>query len=288
MAASLTQAGGTNPGTQPGSSDSPHSGHGSSTITPGDFSAKTTPEPGRTIGRTLPSSARYCVTCRQPWHTVLGGVAALSIIGPAYRRAIAELILWSGAGLTCSHLAAYRWITEYDRRRVHALADLKHALEDPMARPEFVYTSYINTTPERLWQALTTPEFTKRYWGVTFETDWREGSTMVWHDPDGRIEDPEQVVIESDPYRRLSYRWHTFTPEWAAGNGISEEARAELAAERRSKVTFLLEPYGEAVKLTVVHDDGGSALIEAVSTGWPEILSNLKSLLETDKVLAKP
>ncbi len=183
---------------------------------------------------------------------------------------------------------ADRWITRYDRGRVHALADLKHALEeDPMAKPEFVYTTYINTTPERLWQALTDPAFTKRYWGVTFETDWHKGSTMTWHDPGGAVADPEQVVLESDPYRRLSYSWHTFTPEWAKGNGISEEERAKLAAESRSKVTFQIEPHGAAVKLTVIHDDGGSALIEAVSSGWPEILSNLKSLLETGDVLPK-
>lgn len=183
---------------------------------------------------------------------------------------------------------AERWINQYDRERVHALADLKHALEsEPMARPEFVYTTYINTTPERLWQALTDPAFTSRYWGVTFETDWRKGSTMIWEDPGGKIVDPEQVVLESDPYRRLSYTWHTFTPEWAVGNGISEADRAKFAAESRSKVTFDIEPHGPAVKLTVVHDsaDQDSAVVAGVSAGWPEILSNLKSLLETGDVL---
>ena len=71
---------------------------------------------------------------------------------------------------------AERWITRYDRPRVHALADLKRALEDTtMDKPEFVYTTYIQTTPERLWQALTEPAFTERYWGTTFESDWRRG-----------------------------------------------------------------------------------------------------------------
>jgi uncharacterized protein YndB with AHSA1/START domain/DNA-binding transcriptional ArsR family regulator len=180
---------------------------------------------------------------------------------------------------------AERWINQYHRARVHALADLKHALEDPMDRPEFVYTTYINTTPERLWQALTEPAFTKQYWGVTFDTDWAKGSRMTWTDPGGEISDPEQVVLESDPYRRLSYTWHTYTPEWAAGNGITEEFRARAAAEPRSTVTFELEPQGRAVKLTVVHE-GGPTTIDGVRDGWPAIISSLKSLLETGSVVA--
>src|SRR4051794_7904688 len=74
-----------------------------------------------------------------------------------------------------------RWITRYERERVHALADLKRALEDtPMDKPSFVYTTYIRTTPEQLWQALTDPAFTRRYWNAGFETDWKPGSTMTW------------------------------------------------------------------------------------------------------------
>ncbi len=176
---------------------------------------------------------------------------------------------------------ADRWITQYDRARVHALADLKQALEAPMS---FAYTTYINTTSEKLWQALTDPAFTKQYWGVTFETDWRKGSPMVWTDPGGVIEDPEQVVLESDPYRRLSYSWHTYTEDWAAGNGIDEDTRARLLAEPRSTVTFDIEKQGDAVKLTVVHD-GGPAVLEGVSEGWPAIVSSMKSLLETGKVV---
>src|SRR3954467_6605031 len=110
---------------------------------------------------------------------------------------------------------AERWITRYEQARVNALADLKRALEDdPVDRPSFVYTTYIKTTPERLWQALTDPAFTERYWGMVFHSDWKAGSTYVLHQRGVTIADDEQVVIESDPYRRLSYAWHTFTPEW--------------------------------------------------------------------------
>jgi uncharacterized protein YndB with AHSA1/START domain/DNA-binding transcriptional ArsR family regulator len=185
---------------------------------------------------------------------------------------------------------AERWIDRYDRQRVDALSDLKKALEDTaMSKPEFVYTTYISTTPERLWQALTDPAFTRRYWGVVFDTDWRTGSAMtVELDKGGvKIADPAQVVLESDPHRRLSYAWHTFTPEWAATYGITEQDRARFAGERRSRVTFDIEPAGEMVKLTVVHDDfdPGSAILPNVSQGWPRILSSLKTLLETGEVL---
>ena len=183
---------------------------------------------------------------------------------------------------------ADRWINRYDRARVDALTDLKTALEQTsMTRPEFVYTTYINTTPERLWQALTDPAFTERYWGATFETDWAVGSTYAWLEAGARMEGPEQVILESEPYRRLSYSWHTFTPEWARAFGVDEETRAAYAAGPRSRVTFEIEPAGPVVKLTVIHDgfEPGSALLEGVSGGWPMILANLKTLLETGDLL---
>jgi uncharacterized protein YndB with AHSA1/START domain/DNA-binding transcriptional ArsR family regulator len=184
---------------------------------------------------------------------------------------------------------AERWIDRYDQARVSALADLKTALEDTtMERPEFVYTTYITTTPERLWQALTDPAFTSRYWNLSFETDWRPGSQMVWENRGVTIADPEQVVLESDPYRRLSYTWHTFTQELADAVGISAERLARVQSERRSKVTFDLEPVDEKVKLTVVHDDlaAGGITLEMISGGWPQVLSALKTTIETDAVLA--
>jgi uncharacterized protein YndB with AHSA1/START domain/DNA-binding transcriptional ArsR family regulator len=179
---------------------------------------------------------------------------------------------------------ADRWISRYHRDRAQAIADLKAALEsESMTDTEFVYTTYISTTPERLWQALTDPAFTSRYWGVRFESDWKPGSTMLWEQGGGTIADPAQVVLESEPYRRLVYTWHSFTPAWAAANGFDDEYVSTAAHERRSKVTFTIEPQGQLVKLTVVHDDfdPGSVVLRSVSQGWPALLSALKTLLET-------
>lgn len=184
---------------------------------------------------------------------------------------------------------AERWINQYDRQRVRALADLKTALEEPMTSTtsttstEFVYTTYIKTTPERLWQALTDPAFTRRYWNSAFDTDWQPGSVMTWDNQGVRIADPEQVVLAADPYRRLSYTWHTFTPELATAIHLDEETFRQAAAEARSTVTFEIEPAGQQVKLTVVHDgfEPGSVVLKSVSTGWPQVLSGLKTLLES-------
>jgi uncharacterized protein YndB with AHSA1/START domain len=183
---------------------------------------------------------------------------------------------------------AERWIKQYDRERARALADLKTALEQrPMERHEFVYTTYINTTPERLWQALTDPAFTNRYWGVTFTSEWKVGATMHWEERGASTADAEQVVLEYDPPHRLAYTWHTFTPEWADAIGVTEDVLTAVRAEPRSKVSFDIAPVGEMVKLTVVHDgfDPGSTVRDMVGEGWPELLSSLKTLLETGDTL---
>jgi len=184
------------------------------------------------------------------------------------------------------HEIADRWIDRYHRGRARALADLKDALEaTPMQT--FVYKTYIKTTPERLWQALTDPEFTRRYWNTGLVTDWAAGSNMTWHLRGVTIDDPAQLVIEADPYRRLSYTWHTFTPELARELGIADDVLETLVAERRSKVTFEIEDLGTMVKLTVVHDDfePDSVAVTLISEGWPRVLSDLKTLLETGDVL---
>jgi uncharacterized protein YndB with AHSA1/START domain/DNA-binding transcriptional ArsR family regulator len=196
---------------------------------------------------------------------------------------------------------AERWIDRYDRERARALADLKRALESTSSIREggapseseptrFVYTTYIKTTPERLWQALTDPGFTRRYWGAGLHSDWQVGSPILWQEgPDDEPRDLGQVVLEAERYRRLSYTWAAPQRHHAELFGWSDERLAELQREPRSRVRFEFEPAGDAVKLTVTHAGfaPGSALLQAVSGqteqtgGWPELLSNLKTLLET-------
>jgi DNA-binding transcriptional ArsR family regulator/uncharacterized protein YndB with AHSA1/START domain len=197
---------------------------------------------------------------------------------------------------------ADRWINSYDRARAEALSDLKTALEatNPMEQngeqTTFVYTTYIHATPERVWQGLTDPAFTTRYWrhprsgGVSFSSDWQKGSTYgLAYDKVGLVmSDPEQVILEADPYRRLAYTWHTFTPEWAAQHGFDEATAAAWRAEPRSKVAFDIDDAGEGViKLTVVHDgfEAGSGVLQGISSGWPAVLASLKTLLETGSAL---
>lgn len=177
-----------------------------------------------------------------------------------------------------------RWISHYDRARVETLADLKTALEaTPMSKPTFVYTTYIRTTPELLWQAITDPAFTSRYWNLSFDTDWKAGSEMVWHNHGVTITDPAQVVLESDPYTRLSYTWHTMTPELAEAIGLDEAQTAKWDAEPRSTATFEIEDGEPFVKLTVTHETGvpDGIVLSMISGGWPIVLASLKSLLET-------
>ncbi|MFC9492747.1 SRPBCC family protein [Streptomyces hydrogenans] len=155
----------------------------------------------------------------------------------------------------------------------------------------YVYTSYIRTTPDELWKALTEPELTRRYWGVAFETEWTPGAPMVWDEGDRSTTDPEQVVVEAVPGRRLAYTWHTFTPEWAKAVGLDDEVYGVLSRERRSTVAFTLEPSGDnMVRLTVTHDglEPDGMMRGLVGEGWPAIVSSLKSLLETGEELPEP
>jgi uncharacterized protein YndB with AHSA1/START domain len=139
-----------------------------------------------------------------------------------------------------------------------------------MANSSFVYVTYIRTTPEKLWSALTDVEFVRQYWfGVRCESQWTAGSSWKLVYPDGRNTDAGEIV-EAEPPRRLVIRWQ-------------HQKRPELKAEGESRCTMELEPSGTAVKLSITHtiELEPSKLIEAVSGGWPKIISNLKSLLET-------
>ncbi len=160
----------------------------------------------------------------------------------------------------------------------------------------FAYTTYIAATPEELWQGLTDPGYTRRYWrheragAKTFRSDWRKGSTYdLVHEEVGLVvSDPEQVVLESHPGLRLAYAWHTFTPEWAAAVGMDGATADAWRAEPRSKVGFDIADIGHGVaELTVVHDgfEPGSEVLPAVSDGWPAVLASLKTLLETGSAL---
>lgn len=143
-----------------------------------------------------------------------------------------------------------------------------------MLKSKFVYVTYIRTTPEKLWEALLQPEFTKLYWGgVTMQSDWQPGASWTMTLGDGRLGDAGEIV-EIDAPRRLVIRWRN---HW----------KPELAAEGDSRCTIELEPSAGFVKLTLLHemDRPESRFIEAVSGGWPKILSGLKSLLETGSVL---
>jgi uncharacterized protein YndB with AHSA1/START domain len=114
---------------------------------------------------------------------------------------------------------------------------------------------------------------------------WRKAD-LTWDNNGIIVADPAQLVLESDPYRRLAYTWHTFTPEFK--ERLGDEVFAKLAGERRSRVAFDIEPVREMVKLTVVHDDfePGSTAATMVRNGWPVFLSSLKTLLETGEPLA--
>jgi uncharacterized protein YndB with AHSA1/START domain len=143
-----------------------------------------------------------------------------------------------------------------------------------MNNSRFVYVTYIRTTPEKLWKALIDPEFTRRFWNETWQDcEWKPGATWRLMIPDGRVADAGEVV-EIEPQRRLVLRWRN-------------EFMPELREEGYSRMTYEIEKKGESVKLTVIHEmeRGGSKLIDAVSGGWPMILSSLKSLLETGQAL---
>jgi uncharacterized protein YndB with AHSA1/START domain/DNA-binding transcriptional ArsR family regulator len=193
---------------------------------------------------------------------------------------------------------AERWIDRYDRGRARALGDLARALENPMSEsPVFVYATYIATTPQRLWQALTDPAFTRRYWGGTaLQSDWQVGSKVLWEEGAGGPKDHGDVVLAADPPRRLSYTWHGFQPQHAEFFGWTEEEFARRRAERPSRVSFDIEPHGDtAVRLTVTHDDfePDGLMYRAISGqlppsgGWPELLADLKTFLETGDLMSE-
>lgn len=140
-----------------------------------------------------------------------------------------------------------------------------------LKKPDFVYSIYIQTTPEKLWNALLDPEMTKLFWGRHRNvSDWKPGSKWEHQDyDDANTVDLVGKVLECEPHKRL-------VMTWAAPKDEEHE-------EKHSKVTFELKSMPDSVQLTVIHDQVGSDpdMLMAISMGWPAVLSSLKSLLET-------
>lgn len=170
------------------------------------------------------------------------------------------------------HELQMRWLAPFEEPRLRVLYQVKHRAEEPEMTPDFVYVTYIHATPERVWEALTSADLTGEFWGHSNVSDWRPGSPWEHRRTDGSgIADGGGVVLEADPPTRLVM---TFGE---AGSGAGPEA---------STVTFLIEPHQEIVRLTVTQVKLASdADREAVSLGWPAVMANLKSLLETGHVL---
>jgi len=142
------------------------------------------------------------------------------------------------------------------------------------AESSFVYVTFIRTTPERLWSALTDAKQMKEYWlGMHIKTEWKTGAEWQMVFPDGQVADTGQI-LELERPKRIQLKWRN-------------EFKPELKAEGFSLCTMDLEPVGAAVRLTITHtiERADSHFIRAVSGGWPKILSNLKSLLETGQVV---
>ena len=142
-----------------------------------------------------------------------------------------------------------------------------------MSKPTFVYVTYIAASPERVWEALTRPDLSEKYWfGYRVTADGKAGERMTAVNPAGRLahDDP---IIESDPPRKLVYGW--------------KPLYKDMPDERPSRVTFLLESFKGQTRLTVTHDEfeDGSRIFGMISKGWPAVLSSLKSFLEMGRGL---
>ena len=172
------------------------------------------------------------------------------------------------------HAVQARWIAKFEQPRLDALAALKHRLEEQaMDKPQYVYVTYILTTPEKVWAALTDPELSAQYWGRSNVSDWKVGSRWSHCGPDGAAALTGEV-LEADSPNRLMTTWHR--PEEADNPA------------KRSKVRYEIEAAGGKVKLTVTHWDLDEETLRGVSGGWPAVLSNLKTFLESGRTLLNP
>jgi len=167
-----------------------------------------------------------------------------------------------------------RWLAPFEQPRLRTLAAIKQSAEerDMTDKPTFVYVTYIQSTPERVWHALTDADLTAQYWGHRNESDWQPGSRWDHVRTDGSgVSDVGGEVLSAEPPRRLVI---TF---------VDPNLEAQPVP---STVTFDIEPWQDIVRLTVTQENlPDEEAFRAVSHGWPAVLANLKSLLETGHVL---
>src|SRR3954466_9890554 len=168
-----------------------------------------------------------------------------------------------------------RWLAPFEQPRLRALAAIKQSAEerDMTDKPNFVYVTYVQSTPDQVWQALTDADLTAQYWGHSNVSDWQPGSSWEHVRTDGSgVSDVGGKVLSAEPPRRLVI---TF-----------EDPPVEVQPAVPSTVTFDIEPWQDIVRLTVTQENlADEEAFRAVSHGWPAVMANLKSLLETGHVL---
>ena len=177
------------------------------------------------------------------------------------------------------HEIGERWISAYDAPRLAALSAIRDRAEEHMVTdtattiPTYVYVTYIRASAEQVWKALTDADVTAQYWHHSNVSDWKVGSAWEHRRIDGSgVVDVVGTVLEEKPPTRLTVTFET-APDEERVNGPSV-------------VTFLIEPSGDVVRLTVTHENlPDRAMFDRMSSGWPAVLANLKSLLETGSVL---
>ena len=170
-----------------------------------------------------------------------------------------------------------RWVSKYAEPWASGLSDLKTSLEEADKTMEKVFEIYIKTTPERLWEAITDPDQRAKYsFGMRVESDWTAGSDYTSpHPAAAGATLAHGTNLEVDPPRRLV---QSFNATWGE----------DVAAEATSRVTWEIEQVADSCRLTVIHDQLRDDAHGEIYGGWPQILSGLKTLLETGELLTTP
>jgi uncharacterized protein YndB with AHSA1/START domain/DNA-binding transcriptional ArsR family regulator len=221
-------------------------------------------------GQTLGELCEPLAMARQSATQHLGVLEAANLI-TTVRRGRVKLHYLNPVGLW---EIQERWIDRFEPPRLRALSAIKRRAEEhPMSdRPDYVYVTYIKSSPERVWDALTDADLSGRYWGHSNISDWREGSSWEHRRVDGSgIADVIGTVLRSERPRLLQ---------------LTFDAPGDVPGTGPTAVSFEIEPHHEIVRLTVTHENLPDAEARAqVAAGWPAVCANLKSLLETGEVL---